>query len=993
MKRFFIRFAFLILVLCGVSKLSLASLSHAEAPKAREKWTTNRLLGTPEPPPALRPERVFPKLQFDNPLHLELNKVQNRWYVLQQSGKILTFPNDPAAASTDVAIDFAKDLKSWKPDADTDRLDAVYGLTFHPKFAENRYCYVCYVLKGKKGELPDGSRVSRFKVSDTNPPKFDPSSEEVLLTFLAGGHNGGCLVFGPDGFLYISTGDAASPNPPDVHNTGQDCSDLLSSILRIDVDHLDAGKKYSIPKDNPFVGREGIRPEIWAFGFRNPWKMSFDRTGGTLWAGDVGWEMYEMVHKIVRGGNYGWSIKEGPQNVRPDVKIGPTPILPPMIAFPHTEAASITGGYVYRGKKWKDLVGAYVCGDWVSRKFWATRFEGDTMTSHQEIASSQHQIVSFAEDADGELVYLDYGPQGGIYTLVPNEEASKPQPAFPRKLSETGIWSNVSGNVTSPGVASYEVNTAPWADHAHTSRVVGLPGDSTASIFRQPQKVPGTAWFNSRVFFPKNGILAKTFSLDFEAGNPATRRRIETQVMHYDGQEWRGYTYKWNEAQTDAELVPATGEDIDLTVKDPATPGGIRKQTWHFSGRSECRQCHNPWAGVVLGFTESQLKGAPSSEKKNNSWERLLGQGFIVRGDGEAKPTEAVALLADKLDSLAKTDDKARSYLQANCAHCHQFGAGGSVDIDLRMEMALEQTKAIDAKPVQGTFDIPGAQIIAAGDPYRSVLYYRISKQGRGRMPHIGSELVDVQGVRVIRDWIRQLPGRRDDRALIDQCVKNEDTPERKEAIAKLLSSPATALLLAEAWEEKPLPESSRSQILAAATLKEAPIRDLFERYVPESQRVNRLGTIIRPESLLAVKGDAARGKDLFFNKNLSQCAQCHKAGAQGGEIGPDLSQIGKKLQKRQLLESITDPSKDIDPKFASHTAELDDGRLLAGLVVRQSPTEVVIRDIQGKDTIIPIKKLGSLTPSKKSLMPEQLLRDMTAQQAADLLAYLESLK
>ena len=126
--------------------------------------------------------------------------------------------------------------------------------------------------------------------------------------------------------LYISTGDGADPNPPDPLNTGQDCSDLLSSVLRIDVDHKDAGKNYAVPKDNPFVGMKDVRPEIWAYGFRNPWRMSFDRKTGDLWVGDVGWELWEMVHKVEKGGNYGWSIIEGRQPIKPDQKPGPTPI-------------------------------------------------------------------------------------------------------------------------------------------------------------------------------------------------------------------------------------------------------------------------------------------------------------------------------------------------------------------------------------------------------------------------------------------------------------------------------------------------------------------------------------------------------------------------------------------------------------------------------------------------------------------------------------------
>src|SRR5262249_4763972 len=155
----------------------------------------------------------------------------------------------------------------------------------------------------------------------------------------------------------------------------QDISDLLSSILRIDVNHEADGKPYAVPPDNPFLKTPGARPEVWAYGFRNPWRMSFDRDTGDLWVGDVGWELWEMVYHVQKGGNYGWSVMEGPQAVRPDSRRGPTPILPPALAFPHTEAASITGGYVYHGKRLPELQGVYVCGDWVTRKLWGARFE------------------------------------------------------------------------------------------------------------------------------------------------------------------------------------------------------------------------------------------------------------------------------------------------------------------------------------------------------------------------------------------------------------------------------------------------------------------------------------------------------------------------------------------------------------------------------------------------------------------------------------------
>ena len=318
------------------------------------------------------------------------------------------------------------------------------------------------------------------------------------------------------------------------------------------------------------------------------------------------------------------------------------------------------------------------------------------------------------------------------------------------------------------------------------------------------------------------------------------------------------------------------------------------------------------------------------------------------------------------------------------------------MNIELRRDTSIDDTKTVDAKPVQGTFGIPECRIVAPGDPYKSVLYYRMAKQGRGRMPHIGSELIDEAGVKLIGDWVRQLPPKSDERALLEKCCKTDpkwNPDERKAAVEKLLASPTGALMLQEAWDANTLPDFVRPKVLALAATKDAAIRDLFERYVPDAQKVKRLGTVIRPEALLTMKGDAARGKDVFFKLTGIQCATCHKIAGQGGQVGPDLSDLGKRQSKRQILESILDPSKDIDPKFAAFIVELDDGRQLSGLIVAKDDKELTVRDPQGKDTKVPLTKVQAQIPSKKSLMPDQLLRDLTAEQAADLLEYLGSLK
>ena len=605
-------FACIIGSFLGLSPLWLVdtcSVSAAENGTAtpRARWTTSHVTGTPEPPPPYVTPQVFPKLHFNHSLEMVVAPGSDRWFVVEQGGKIFSFPNRQDCEQADLFLDIPKEIRTLPANG---VVGDTYGLAFHPKFAENRYCYVCYVVMGKPGDkqLPDGTRLSRFRVSQTDPPRCDPASEQILLTWLGGGHNGGSLKFGPDGFLYISTGDGASPSPPDPLNTGQDISDLLSSILRIDVDHPSGDRLYSIPPDNPFVGQEGARGEVWAYGLRNPWRMSFDRQTGELWVGDVGWELWEMIYRIKKGGNYGWSIMEGPQSVHPDGKRGPTPIIPPNLQFPHTEAASIIGGYVYRGQRLPELVGTYICGDWETRRVWGTRFDGDRVVSHRELASQGPRIVAFGEGHDGELYIVDYD-LGTIHELAPNPAAKQARAKFPTKLSETGLFADVAKHELAPGVVPFSITAEPWADFATAARFVALPGSSSAELHREPIEVPGSM-FHQQFVFPKDGVLMKTLSMEMTAGKPASRRRLETQLLHYDGRNWRGYSYRWSEDEKDAALVGAAGEDRPLEVEDAKAPGGKRVQTWHYPGRNECFICHNPWTENRLSFNLPQLSAA-----------------------------------------------------------------------------------------------------------------------------------------------------------------------------------------------------------------------------------------------------------------------------------------------------------------------------------------------------------------------------------------------
>jgi putative heme-binding domain-containing protein len=941
----------------AATALILAAFSGCAVPyglNERAAWTTSRITGSPEPPPPYRTERLFPKLTFKLPVDLADAPGSDRLFVVQQKGEVYSVPNSPDCAKADLFIDLHQ-VGGLDRVANCKGVDDSYAIAFDPDFEKNHYCYLMYVLASTQDKpLPLGSRVSRFTVTSMDPPRADPATEVILLEWLAGGHNGCALKFGPDGMLYVSTGDAASPNPPDPLHTGQDVGDLLSSILRIDVRQ---GKPYSIPPDNPFVGLAGARPEVWCYGLRNPWRMNFDRETGKLWVGDVGWELWESVYCAERGANFGWNLMEGPQPVEPNGKRGPTPITPPALSIPHPEGASITGGVVYHGRALPELAGHYVFGDWETRRIWSAKTKGSALEARTEIAKTDLRIVAFAEDRDGEILVLDY-EGGGVHRLVKSDGAAK-NSAFPRKLSESGLFTSTWTPVA--GVLPYSVAAPMWSDGAEAQRYVALPG--TESI----------GWKDDKLQWPKDAVLAKTLSLG--------GRRVETQILHHDGKSWNAYAYLWNAAQSDADLVEARGREVVVDV-------GGKPRPWTVQARASCLTCHNPWPGTVLSFNAAQLNCRHEYPDGTDNEVRALKRVGILP---EQLPVSGFLLANPYVWDSGKLDRRARSYLQVNCAHCHRFGGGGSALIDLRHDIPIGEMRVLNVRPALGGFGLPDPYIVCGGDPARSALFYRISKLGRGRMPHTGSEVVDVAGTELLALWISDLKSvppsgdaasaRTRDRVAVSQG-----------RIDQALETPSGALELVGRLSELK-PKLQAEAIAKGVGHPQEHVRDLFERYSDPSQRRKRLGTTFDPAGVLALTGDAERGRRLFFESAGMQCKVCHRIGAGEDLLGPELTLIGKKYTKAQLLENIVDPSKTIDPKFATHLVETKGGLVMAGLKIREDDQELVLRDTERKDVKISKSMIQRSAVQQKSMMPDFLLQDLTAQEAADLLEYLQSLK
>ena len=948
----------------------LTQLSWADEPVVakRPPWTTSRVEGSPEPPLPYVSERAFPALEFKMCVDMVTSPESERWFVVEQFGKILSFPKSNDVTQADLVIDFAKAIPG---------VEQVYSMAFHPNFKHNRYCYVCYI---KAPNLEDGTHVARFKLLDTSPPTIDVASEETLVTWWSGGHNGCHLLFGPDGYLYISAGDANAANPPDIFKTGQDLSDIPASILRIDVDHADDGKSYRIPADNPFVNTPGTRGEIWAFGLRNPWRMSFDRKTRDLWCGDVGWEMWEMLHRIERGGNYGWSLTEAHQPINSELKPGPTPILRPVTVHPHTESTSITEGLTFYGKRLQELYGTHIYSDYDTGKFWGLRYEGGTVVSRIELADTTHRVVGFAEDNDGEFYFLDH-TAGTIHRLVANPRMGESL-NFPRTLSQTAIFESAAEQLPAPGVVGYSIQAEMWADGASSQRWVAIPNDQHIGS-QSPN------WS-----FPKNSVLVKSLMLETRRGDPTSRRRVETQLLHFDGTDWMPYAYQWNESQTDAALVGAAGAEQEFVIEES---GSQRIQTWHFAGRAECQRCHNKYSGTVLGFNVPQLhrEGAASQ------LDQFARMGLITN----EVPREQRICLANPNDKSASLDARARAYLHVNCAHCHRMSAGGAVLSYIHFDLPLDKTNML-AAPSQGDFKMQNAKVIAPSEPFRSVLLYRMSKLGGGKMPRLGSAEIDSDGIALIADWISAMPPSEavDANESVDQRAKyakafqqltTESAPDaHASAIHDLLDSTSGALALQRALHAQTLtPAATALAVQYGAKHTVENVRDLFEQFLPPGERVKRLGSNVQPEAILAMSGDRQRGSKLFFETASVNCQNCHRITGVGKDVGPDLTLIGSKLSAFQMLESILEPSKTIDPKYRTHLIETKDGQVISGILVQQDEKHVVLRNAKNEEARLSTDEIQRMQPQSTSIMPEQLVRDLTPQQLADMLAFLDSLR
>ncbi|MES2438652.1 MAG: PQQ-dependent sugar dehydrogenase [Verrucomicrobiota bacterium] len=393
--------------------------------------------------PALHLVPAYPNLVLDDNATASaiVPDGSKRIVVTLQRGQARMLPEDKNGAEAPMFLDLREKMR-----LETGFEVGLHGLAFHPRFPKERRTYVCYTQSDPKRTV-----LSEFIVPDGGAFRADAGSERIVLEFPQplGNHWGGGIVFGPDGFLYLGIGDGGIRDDP--YRLGQNLWTLHGKILRIDVDGRDPGLAYRIPADNPFSATQEVRSEIWAYGFRNPWGMSFDRSSRTLWCADVGQDTWEEVNLVRKAANYGWSEYEGPDRFskRKDAPQEEGPFVGPIHSYRHPEGISITGGFVYRAKRLASLRGSYLFGDWGTGKIWALSWDeksGTALGSKLLYASSpdspRFNPTVISADSNGEPLLFSHSP-AVIFTLretrlLADAEEESAEEAAPMEVADPG---------------------------------------------------------------------------------------------------------------------------------------------------------------------------------------------------------------------------------------------------------------------------------------------------------------------------------------------------------------------------------------------------------------------------------------------------------------------------------------------------------------------------------------------------------------------------
>lgn len=672
-----------------------------------------------------------------------------RLFLLEQSGEIWVFEDDPDATDVELFLDLSGEIF-----AGGER--GLLGLAFDPEFGDagsdrfgEFYVYVSVAEQECACEADDScalaasdrehcSNLLRFRATAENgpfPDTVDPTAAGELLLEIEQpreNHNGGSIVFGPDDLLYVASGDGGLSTG---QNQAQDEDSLLGKILRLDVR---GQSTYAIPPGNPFFGDASRAQEILHKGLRNPWKITIDRDTGDLWIGDVGNGDWEEIDYWAFGSaaplNYGWPECEGTHEVGSSTPCDFAHDRP-VIEIPRpSSGGAITGGYVYRGSDFPELAGRYVFAELLSREIYAwdrTTTDPATGLGVVEVIANFGLLATLGETADGELLLPQY-KFSGTGEIRRFENASEPGDGIPLLLSQTGLFEDTAADplAASEGLIEYTIETPLWSDDAAKQRWLGLPGEEQIT-FR-----PAGAWS-----LPVGTVIVKHFELPHaELGS----QRIETRVLLHQQDDWLGFTYRWNNAQTDASLLKL--ELVEDVCLDDACS---ERQTWTYPGPSTCMACHTDASRRVLGLRTEQFNRIDASAE--NQLRRLNCMQVFDSDIGTPAQYEAFASIDDETASVHK---RVRSYLASNCAHCHQPDHVVQANIDLRFATPLSDTGLVLGEPIHELEGLSDPDLLTPGDAVNSVIWHRQHTLDASiRMARL-TRLRDEPAVDLQEDWI-----------------------------------------------------------------------------------------------------------------------------------------------------------------------------------------------------------------------------------------------
>jgi glucose/arabinose dehydrogenase len=652
-------------------------------------------------------------------------------------------------------------------------------------------------------------RIARFTISQanldtllnsTNTTAINAAKAQVLasearflnLALQGAYHTIDDCHFGPDGYLYASFGDEGEQDSR-YENSQRITKDQYSSMLRIDVDKkpgnlepniyyaipTDANGKafFSVPADNPYVGSNvvynnqtipaqdlpKVRTEIWATGFRNPFKFQIDQETGDVWVADVGWTNREEVIILNKGDNCGWAYLEG---TRPTGFASRSPVPPgvtfkaPEYEYPHSSGNNcIIGGPLYKGSAYSTLNNKYIFGDYGSGRIWTlTRgaTPGNPTVTQLPVGTLADLAAIEVEPATGQLLFMQNQGSRRIYRLV---EGVPTESDFPALLSQTGAFADMATLTPNPGVAPYTPNLAFWSDHARKSRFFAITNTTDQVGYSR----------DGNWTFPQGMVWVKHFDFDLNRSFPGTNtKRLETRFLVRNSSGIYGVSYRWNDAGTDATLAGINGVEFDVQVREggtlsdgQVTGGTFITQKWQIPSRGDCLNCHNLSAGHALSFNTRQLNRAGSLNATNGNLLALLSQAGYLSGFTDTPASLPRFHSPDETGS--NLEDRVRSYLAVNCSYCHQPGTSAPISWDARGHLSVDETGILYGQPLSETTADTTDRLIIPGNTTKSIIWNRIQARttigsglfnGYPQMPPLATHVVDQQGVQLLSDWI-----------------------------------------------------------------------------------------------------------------------------------------------------------------------------------------------------------------------------------------------